>query len=714
MATSTITIYKTGISKNKNAKIDGIENFLATKTSIETLNAQRIRHALSILIKLDNSQKIADTNEYDYCKIVNSDTNKAYYYFINSMTATAQKTITFNLSLDTLNTFFDDLAFSDKTYIEREHKDRYRQSTKRIVGSTVHVCRQIDLVSEGNAPLKYLETETRIKPRYKFRSPTTTQMAYSNLECEWYLSYKADSTVTESSNLAITTNLYPQGEATMFYRNTEQIERPTSTTNQHSYCIKYFASNSNFNKKTDSITAYNSDGSSSKTISFDGTAQYIIWQQGNNRILKTTIGRFVNTKTVKIDFTIAYIIINAEYYYYASSPNATYDTTMTQTANEPTAQSVNQLDQLNRTDTKLMKVIALPYPPFDLVQHTPSLSNELDLDLPSDWTITNNTITSLVANITLESLIASFNLPITDSFSATDIVSTALRNDNNESKIYHSDYYSPTLVYDSFSLPVDLERATPLNYLDNSIDIYFKATNTINSKFAFMIDFESNGITYDNIKLFENYLICERNNELPIYTSNFIQYLRTGYNYDIKTQKLGFASMGISFFQNLIDTASGKGTATSKAADIASSVGDFLINGIQTQNAFEQKQAQMKEQAASVSGSTDFDIMSWYNGNKAYWNIYQCSDRQKKNFLNLFYYCGYAVREMAKPNINSRYWFNYLQCTPHFETTKSYITNSYLSDITTRLQEGVTIYHNHSNTWDFAQLKENWETWLLS
>lgn len=105
--------------------------------------------------------------------------------------------------------------------------------------------------------------------------------------------------------------------------------------------------------------------------------------------------------------------------------------------------------------------------------------------------------------------------------------------------------------------------------------------------------------------------------------------------------------------------------------------------------------------------------MGYYSDNKAKLATYQCSVDVKGRIADLFYYCGYNCEgEEQIPDLNSRFWFNYIQCSPIFEKP---IPADYIADISARYQQGVTIYHQHVQPltgeyiWNFEQTEENAE-----
>ena len=80
-----------------------------------------------------------------------------------------------------------------------------------------------------------------------------------------------------------------------------------------------------------------------------------------------------------------------------------------------------------------------------------------------------------------------------------------------------------------------------------------------------------------------------------------------------------------------------------------------------------------------------------------------------KHAADLFYYCGYTANRQDIPNTTSRYWFNYIQCEPVFNEEETSIYKNYLDDIKARYNAGITVYHDHNNTYDWGQTHENWE-----
>lgn len=115
---------------------------------------------------------------------------------------------------------------------------------------------------------------------------------------------------------------------------------------------------------------------------------------------------------------------------------------------------------------------------------------------------------------------------------------------------------------------------------------------------------------------------------------------------------------------------------------------------VQSEMAIKQKADELRAQASSVSGADDLNLMNWYGGNKAHLVKYEPTELSKSALNDLFYYCGYAHNEQEKPDLHTRYWFDYVQCEPDFEECD--VLKSYLDELRARWSLGVTVFHHVS------------------
>lgn len=390
-----------------------------------------------------------------------------------------------------------------------------------------------------------------------------------------------------------------------------------------------------------------------------------------------------------------------------------------------TSETLGTLQEIDRAEPKLVKIITIPY--FPSTHTYNSVDNSIEVD--STWVFENSNYNSLQLNnlnthfaSTIESNVEN---PL-DVFLLGSLIpsTTALRDDHYESKLFHSEFYQPKFVYDSFGFVFELEK------IDEGVfnpSLYFTfefvMTSTINSKFMFKFpEYVLKLSTQD----YDNILPVARNNEAPIYNSSYITYLRTAYRYDLKTfgQREAKVLFGASAdtLQNIGSTIesyyTGKGYGkASGAMNLITGIPTTIFNSINELNSnewsMEAKIAQLKNQSVSVSGSDDLDLMENYAGNKAKLCLYKPSDRMYKLVADLFYYFGYNTNELKIPDLNTRYWFNYIQCELEITGVDKNISESIKEDLISRYASGITILHNHSGNWDFSQVKENWETSLL-
>lgn len=382
---------------------------------------------------------------------------------------------------------------------------------------------------------------------------------------------------------------------------------------------------------------------------------------------------------------------------------------------------LDSLIDINRANPKLIKIIELPYFPsyYEYNETTNAISTD------STWTYSTTGIKGFKLNDLNTSFLNTIETDIDNPLEVIKISSLNpstgdLRNDDNESKIFHSDFYRPKFVYDSFGFNFDLEKIDSLNYNGSSkFSFEFIMTSTINSKFLFRFsEYVLNKSTED----YDNILSIARNNEAPIYNSTYINYLMSAYRYDLKAIQIQALNRGVNFASGSLKMTEGVvGSMMSKdygqaGIKFLSWAGNIINTRNSTElerNSLEAKLESLKNQANSVSGSDDLDLLNAYSNNRAKLVLYQTSERDRKLLLDLFYYYGYRTDEIKIPNINTRYWFNFLSCELELTGLDKNISYIAKNNLIERYSEGATFLHEHNSEWDFDQVKENWETNLL-
>ena len=234
--------------------------------------------------------------------------------------------------------------------------------------------------------------------------------------------------------------------------------------------------------------------------------------------------------------------------------------------------TLSRIADIDRTDSKLIRIIELPYAPFNLV---PLPDNAYAL--PNGWVIDNNKLKlENVANASFKNddIMPQKIDAFTDAL-AIDRVNfsnpSALRDDKLETKRYNSSFHTEKLAYDSFSVAMPLERLTVNpNAAEEDEATHAKITFYPSADFGsnrlFKVD-PPEAYIWKHITDYEQYRFCSRNNELPIFSSNYITYRRTGYNYDKKINSLGMASQALGIVSSALGGFGG--TATSYAMNKA-------------------------------------------------------------------------------------------------------------------------------------------------
>lgn len=770
MATCKIRIYQTHLTPARNALVDNLNEYLATLTPrYSSDNFQYQQLALDLVIKINVKQNVISGHSLGNYLTIEQD-GKIWYYFILNTEWSGQETVKLTLSIDSINTFRNDLTFNAKTAIQREHRDRL----KKVNG---YIARVIDYENEGLTLPKVIEDSEDVR--------------LMNQDLDWYLIYKtADELSTTNLNNAVSCYLCASQQIQVgggtsaldkliqakdlingdFYYFTLADNSDGAFTLQtvggtspgahtltlgKSYIIsqKISASDTTASKerKLIGLMLYRNGDKMYYALQFDGVGSYIQYDT-TNYILSTTIPtlpRQLPSMAAFTDYAVAecssvsiskgnFMRYGGAYYDYADS--AVVNLFRQLPIYVGTGATIMSFNDVDRTDSKIMKIIKLPYSPvkFDYANG--------HYNFGDDWQVVggllklkDNAVSKGFSNENM------YDASLTSYFvDASAIDTTAVRNDYNESKLYNSSFFTYKFVYDSFAKEIKLENIRDYTDVDITVSIGFKMTSTINSRFMFK--FDTNGGYMYKESDYEPYLIINRNNEEAIYSNDYINYMRTGYNYDQKVRGqqatmsllgigISAASAGFQFAipEYNVDKSTGKKSgktgstgatakavkgfsltsAISTAASTASSIVNSLYSYYQAGQQIEQKQYELQQQATSVIGSDDLDLLSDYNGNRLKIITYKLRPEDEKKVADLFYYTGYRHAQLEKPDLQSRYWFNFIQCSPVFNEEGNTPYNDYIDDVKARYEAGITVYHSHNGVYDWNQELENWEVSIL-
>lgn len=718
---------------------------------------------------------------------------KTCYYFIMKKTQISSSTIELDLEMDTINSFkpSTDFTIEDKTTIHRQHKDRFDSvaaTTKSYelygTGKTVHVSAAIyrytyryyneewkgmtlgdsipiitiDTVNVGVASYSFdsddgyftivfsagnvydfsffaifnLTIPARIVRKVDLLSEGITPLLYGenigeikNDELDWYLVYLGSSTITALACPSSPIDLYITGDdvinpndlvsGTHYYLmedRTSGEDRVTCvvTTSNGTKKQVYFKQVTPFRAERYCLEFY-TDGTNIYIRTLAYMAEGFGWQ-----LLGTWDWETCTSITISGESITAHTLTSSQTSLTAIYGGSTYTFTIA-----GGVQTIMAFSSLDRTLSELVKIIKLPYAP-------------LDTTLPVvGWTY-NSTYKMLEMSnpdLQLSSIIYDDENPLDVlNIDLSSITITDSKSTDNESKLFHSDYYQPKFVYDSFTKVFALERINLSYYeiVEETPFIFnFVATNTINSKFVFRFtQYKTDGKALDD---FENILTVSRNNEMPIFNSDYLNYVKTGFNYDVKNknrqevgQWIGTGVALVGAIASFVSVPATHGFGIAGGLTLASTALMQLTNAVnhtaQAEAAQSQKLMQLRQQKDSVYGADDVDLLSYYCNNKAKLMLYKVSNPVKKTLWDLFFYTGYICGYRGIPNYTSRTWFNFVSCELEIdESSIKNISEVIMNDIKAKYAMGVTFLHknviNTINTWDFSQSYENWETSLF-
>lgn len=589
--------------------------------------------------------------------------------------------------------------------------------------------RIIDLQSEGLSPILYKKQETILN-----RSGI--------LNCDWFLLYRNQNDPTEALVNPVECYLIPSNNIATNIGSIGSGGRinPANLMVNFYYYIPL--------RVHQSETLMLSNGVVIQSPNNDTNPVVIVRKidEENIMIYETEVISSGGTSYIEITQTHVCTYFNISYLPCFYKTRTTIDTRYTFTAfsydsfpNSWTTSGVaaitlDKIDMLDRTDAKNIKLIKLPYVPYNF-----SIDNNKLVVSNTDWEVIQLTQSGggIINILKLKNL----NIKLNYEYRLGDAPYSVLRINTNqfntfynrgrstyyESKLYHSDYYQMKYVYDSFSYVFQLERMN-LNYFktlpqDRQLNLQtkFVVSTTINSRFMFQfVDYQSVVGKED----YNNVMPVSRNNEIVLYNVPYINYIRTGFNYDVKNKQtqaistwtsvgLGAAStlMALAFPSVPLKVAG----VVASLVSTANSVKSAVVSQVQAERNIDEKMLTTKNQSTSVSGSDDVDLMSVYTENRAKLCKYECSDIMKELFYNLFFYTGYVSNRMGVPDINSRLYFNYVEADVILEDYAN-MSDEIRTELVNLFKNGLTYIHKVSEgteQWDLEQKYENFEKSII-
>lgn len=739
---------------DRNFAVDDIEDYLENHGgSYWHTTGNYFKHSLnaSILLELkqeelDFNATNADSKNYNYCAIYNYNIDvtpiareETVYYFIIGKKWRSKQVVELELYMDTISTL-GWLKLTDRTLVHREHRDRYD-----VKSSTVAIP-IIDKISEGINPILYKDNEKLIA--YEGQENT---IHIQNKK--WYLVYyNNDAIDPDAFNQSNPVNAefflegrnFPEGYNFAYSGNNGAIR--TMSSGDDYLLIPYPLKNGNGNLAGGfTISINNTDIECYFLNTEDNTATglgYRLKLTGSSIVgqyCKFTVDGYGNVSSLTWLSSTTY---STNQYKFKYAPSIVYgysietdfynNSTITKTLREANTTALAQIDSVDRTDSRIIKIIEFPYCPIPIEMYdsyTRTIYFKKAVVVGGDYygvkLVENN---SYNKNISVEYSMTGVNAypsglavlnPSSKSF-------TTAKDKAYETKLFNSEIYNFKIVYDSFSNIINFENIE-LNASLLSKVFTFNFIISKNFSSTFILDY-SKSYPKSAREDYSDILIVKRNNEVEIFTSQYINYLRNGYNYDVKSKETrhaanvtGLVLAGIGGIAGTaIGIASGNpaivaGSMISAGTAITSNIVNTVQQSITSTQAIESKTAQMKAQAISVSQCDELSLLDYYTiSNKAKLVTYKPSNSMQNNLFNMFYYTGYKTEAMKVPVLDSRIRFNFIQADIDIElvslsNTMRNISDEILKDYKARFAVGLTIFHKVNNTYDFEQQYENWE-----
>ena len=703
-----LTFYNTGFRPEYNGVYEDIETYLNTLTPTYSTEYKWIEPALNVVIKID-----ASSHQFDNRNIGNfvraTDGTNVWYYFVMNCQWRGKETLLLELGLDSLNTFWKDLKFSKESHITRRYKDRFIPDTQ----------------GRGTAVVDAFPEEISTPPQIR----KTKEVVGDTEKC--YLIYKTDYVQTsELSENPVSCYTCAETKQSIITQNVGTVSWTAASMASRVWYALYGKACDGFQIKI---------GDRTITLGAADRKNYLYFYKESNTVIKLVYVDFDAINTIIQEFSGGTIqFINAQFVYTQQGDRPVKPTNAIEAA-----QILADLDdskpvilragsqyadllafsewyKLNKTDARLVRIVELPYAPFQKKEGTNG-----KLQIPDGWTPEDALLKLTNPNIEFKNIIATKTIQIPNLDAEDFAPQHAPLGPVYEPKLYNSAFSSFKFMYDSNLYTFNPEENPNPSVLPNTAAITFHASTTLDNSLAF--EFSTN---LNQTQDYGEFLLSNRSNSLPYYTNEYLNYLRYGKAIDEK--QAGFASAGAAF--------RGIGGAASSAASIAGGIGLAVGKGVSagagslgvvgaivggtiglitgaigvaqtvtnSRDSINGKIDQYTHQASNINGTSDVSIFDVYGKNKLLYMTYEPREEFKNSLYDYFRYYGYACDEYGDiKQMYSRVYSDYFVVSPVFQD--ALLWNPFKEDIETRLKLGIRVYHYNLNGYDLQLTYENWE-----
>ena len=695
-----IKLYKTDLRPELNEVFDDIALFLNDlQPKHQWPNVKYTKPELDIMIKLPLDGTYNHLGQFDYCDLFDEQANRHYYYYILNANWKAKQTLQLQLSMDTLNTFWQEIkaGLGPNTHITRRYFDRWKK-----VGTMAYPL--IDKRPEDiSAP-----------PMVQIAKPKVV-----GSDEHWTLVYMTEYSDKQSLSENPTTCLALPEKVHKLSGSVSNVLTPTSFPNGTAVCLDY-AHTPHAVISHGIINFELKSGADWAMLYFSTNTITLLRHDGNGQTVDDIPSVSINKTNVVYKQPSGYTTSAPHQYWQWDNP--IYFTTA-------------QLNTFKawykqfKTDPRLIKIIELPYAPFDYTE------TDGIFQVPNGWKADSYGALRLIDadKADFKSSVASFSNLAPEPFVIADVINEEgiLKKANPEeyeTKLWNSSYYSLKYIYDGAAKPIKLEEFEHLATPDYSLSIDFNSSTGMDNSIGFQFKC---GEQLDSD--FGDWLISNRTTEVPYYTNEYLNYLRYGKAVDERNKAYSIASTVVGGLGSTAQTSASLAFAINGAAlkGLTGGVGAMIGGGVglisgaiatassiaRANDQINSKIDQYTHQASSVSSSNDLSVFKKYGKNKLLQVEYQPAKELRDSIGRYFNLYGYSCDEYGVPNWSTRLWSEYYVMEPDF--WMSYIEKDYEDDIAARMQAGFRLLHRvntseQSGLYDFDSEYENFERSLMA
>ena len=703
-----LKLYKTDLRPEANEVFDSIEEFIGDCGAPvhQWNNLKYTRPDIDIMVKVPLDGSIRMLGQFDYAVLYDETQNKNYYYFVLNANWKAHTTLQLQLSMDTLNTFWYEIqaGLGPQTHVTRRYFDRWKK-----VGTLAYPLIDKHPEEISAPPMVQIAKPKAIGPKKRwtlvYRTDYDSDVKANPVTC--YVMPEEDTKISETSygTYALTKNAAAPG---IWWAMTN------GSNHDDVFTIK--------------------SGNSQRTVRMAdySYAAFVVENDCIHAYVYLLSNVEINIKADEIVFTVCKQIYRQSATFGTNFAVSNLDfanpLVMNSGMSTGTLTAFGRWYDNNKTDTRLVKILELPYAPFNEEYDS---SNKLII--PSGFSLSYGLLKYDGAISGMESTIASFDNLAPEPFKIADVVNEAgIQKDSNpdeyETKLWNSSYYVLKYVYDVQSKPIKLEEFEHLAVPNYSLSINFCPSTGMDNSIGF--EFKcSEQLDTD----FGDWLITNRTTEIPFYSNSYIDYMRYGKAVDERNMAFSVVSTAVGGVGSAVSTGASLAFALAGAGVGASAgpIGAMVGAGIglastliatsssifKANDQINAKMDQYKHQASSVQASNDLSVFRKYGKNKLLQVEYQPTKELRNSIGRYFHLFGYSCDEYGVPNWKTRIWSDYFVIEPQWWQTHT--IESYLSDITARMQSGFRVLHrvNLSDQpfhYDFDSRYENWERSLIA